>query len=83
LCILQVREFSSRTAAALFSTLPDGSPVTARTVLGTIAFMLRGADFGQDTITFSLAQAQYVRLAFPGGAGAATPQIDEVAVTGP
>jgi hypothetical protein len=38
---------------------------------------------GTDTITFSPTQAQYVRLRFPGGAGAATPQIDEVAVTAP
>ena len=38
---------------------------------------------GVDTLTFSPTQAQYVRLAFPGGSGAATPEIDELAVTGP
>jgi trehalose/maltose hydrolase-like predicted phosphorylase len=38
---------------------------------------------GTDTIAFSPTQAQYVRLSFPGGTGAATPQIDELAVTGP
>jgi trehalose/maltose hydrolase-like predicted phosphorylase len=38
---------------------------------------------GNDTITFSPTQAQYVRLDFPGGSGADTPQIDELSVTGP
>jgi trehalose/maltose hydrolase-like predicted phosphorylase len=38
---------------------------------------------GTDTISFPPTQAQYVRLNFPGGSGAATPQIDEVSVTGP
>ena len=38
---------------------------------------------GTDTISFSPVQAQYVRLNFPGGTGAATPQINEVSVTGP
>ncbi len=38
---------------------------------------------GTDTITFSPTQAQYVRLNFPGGTGAATPQINELSVTGP
>jgi trehalose/maltose hydrolase-like predicted phosphorylase len=38
---------------------------------------------GVDTLTFSPTQAQYVRLDFPGGSGAATPEIDELAVAGP
>jgi trehalose/maltose hydrolase-like predicted phosphorylase len=38
---------------------------------------------GTDTFSFSPTQAQYVRLMFPGGTGAATPQINEVSVTGP
>ncbi len=38
---------------------------------------------GTDTISFSPTQAQYVRLDFPGGTNAGTPQIDEVSVTGP
>ncbi len=38
---------------------------------------------GTDTISFSPTQAQYVRLNFPGGTGAATPQVDELSVTGP
>jgi hypothetical protein len=38
---------------------------------------------GTDTISFPATQAQYVRLDFPGGSGAATPQIDELSVTGP
>ncbi len=38
---------------------------------------------GTDTITFPATQAQYVRLNFPGGTGAATPQINELSVTGP
>jgi hypothetical protein len=38
---------------------------------------------GTDTISFASTQAWYVRLNFPGGVGAATPQINEVSVTGP
>ncbi len=38
---------------------------------------------GTDTISFPATQAQYVRLDFPGGTNAATPQIDELSVTGP
>jgi trehalose/maltose hydrolase-like predicted phosphorylase len=35
---------------------------------------------GVDQLTFSPTQAQYVRLDFPGGSGAATPEIDELSV---
>jgi trehalose/maltose hydrolase-like predicted phosphorylase len=38
---------------------------------------------GVDHLTFSPTQAQYVRLDFPGGSGASTPEIDELAVAGP
>jgi hypothetical protein len=38
---------------------------------------------GTDQLTFSPTQAQYVRLDFPGGSGAATPEIDELSVSGP
>jgi hypothetical protein len=38
---------------------------------------------GVDQLTFSPTQAQYVRLDFPGGSGAATPEIGEVEVAGP
>jgi hypothetical protein len=38
---------------------------------------------GVDTLRFSPTQAQYVRLDFPGGSGASTPDIDELAVAGP
>ncbi|MFL5863804.1 MAG: discoidin domain-containing protein [Solirubrobacteraceae bacterium] len=38
---------------------------------------------GTDTVKFGPTQAQYVRLDFPGGTGAGTPNIDEVAVNGP
>jgi hypothetical protein len=38
---------------------------------------------GTDTIKFGATQAQYVRLDFPGGTGAGTPDIAEVAVNGP
>jgi hypothetical protein len=37
---------------------------------------------GTDTITFPATQAQYVRLEFPGGSNADTPQIDELSVSG-
>ena len=38
---------------------------------------------GTDTFSFPATQARYVRLSFPGGSGAGTPEIDEVTVTGP
>jgi trehalose/maltose hydrolase-like predicted phosphorylase len=38
---------------------------------------------GTDTFSFPATQAQYVRLDFPGGSGAGTPQIDGLSVTGP
>jgi hypothetical protein len=38
---------------------------------------------GTDQFTFTPTQAQYVRLDFPGGAGASAPDIDELSVSGP
>jgi hypothetical protein len=38
---------------------------------------------GVDAFAFTPTQAQYVRLDFPGGGGAAAPDIDELVVTGP
>ena len=37
---------------------------------------------GTTQLTFPATQARYVRLAFPGGAAAAAPEIDELAVGG-
>ncbi len=37
---------------------------------------------GTDKLTFSAVAARYVRLVFPGGSGAAAPEIDELAVGG-
>jgi hypothetical protein len=57
-------------------TSPDGS---SWTVVATAP----ATSSGVDRFTFHPTQAQYVRLAFPGGANAAAPAIDELAVTGP
>jgi hypothetical protein len=38
---------------------------------------------GTDQLTFPSTQAKFVRLDFPGGSHAATPDIDELAVGGP
>jgi trehalose/maltose hydrolase-like predicted phosphorylase len=38
---------------------------------------------GTDQLKFSPTQAQFVRLDFPGGSGASTPDIDEFSLTGP
>jgi F5/8 type C domain len=37
---------------------------------------------GTDQLKFSPTQAQFVRLDFPGGSGASTPDIDEFSISG-
>jgi trehalose/maltose hydrolase-like predicted phosphorylase len=69
----------TRSTAAYGYTVQTSTDGTTWNTVGTSP----STSTGTDTISFSPTQAQYVRLNFPGGTGATTPQIDEVSVTGP
>ncbi|HWE09393.1 MAG TPA: discoidin domain-containing protein [Solirubrobacteraceae bacterium] len=64
------------------STAPYGYSVETSTDGSTwhAAGTAPSSSTGTDTVTFSPTQAQYVRLDFPGGTGAGTPDISEVSV---
>jgi F5/8 type C domain len=48
-----------------------------------VAATAPAASTGTDQFTFQPTQAQFVRLDFPGGTGASTPDIDELSVSAP